>query len=266
MKKYYVAVDLEGLACVVGEPGKGLGLDGKQYEFAAREGVQEANACARALFDSGADEVIIWDNHGSGLNMDYASLDSRCKIGLGVGFDTRFPGIDDTYSGVLFIGYHAREATRNAVLAHTYSSHVYQYYKINGQEMGEMQIDAAFAGYHGVKTLFAASDSAAISQARETFPWIETVETKKGFGWNGAVSLHPVEVQRQIYDAVRRAVEREKDMMAYQLKTPMDVEIRFKRMDQANQAKLYDMNRQPFAFMDAFTRSGKLANIGQLFD
>lgn len=37
----------------------------------------------RALFDEGADEVIVWDNHGSGVNLDYDLLDARCRIALG---------------------------------------------------------------------------------------------------------------------------------------------------------------------------------------
>ncbi|MBE5783616.1 MAG: peptidase M55 [Clostridiales bacterium] len=265
MKKYYVAVDLEGLACVVGERGEGLG-NGAQYAFAAKEGVKEANACAQALFDMGADEVVIWDNHGSGLNMDYDQLDSRCKIAMGSGFNARFPGMDESYAGILFIGYHAKEATRNAVLAHTYSSKVFQGYTLNGKNVGEMEIDAAFAAEWGVKVLFAASDAAGIAQAKESFPWAETVETKQGYGWNGAVSLHPKEAQRQIYEAVKRAVERENEMKPYKLEGPLQAEIRFKRMDAANAAQLYDIHRQPFAFKDAFTRTGTIASVRQLFD
>lgn len=49
MKKYYVAVDLEGVACVVGEHGVGLG-QGKQYAFAAREGLLEATTPAQKRF------------------------------------------------------------------------------------------------------------------------------------------------------------------------------------------------------------------------
>lgn len=265
MKKYYVAVDLEGLACVVGEYGEALGK-GAQYAFAQKEGVKEANACARALFDAGADEVVIWDNHGSGLNMDYDLLDERCKIAMGSGFNARFPGMDESFNGILFIGYHAKEATRNAVLAHTYSSKVYQGYTLNGKTVGEMEIDAAFAGEWGVKVLFAASDAAGIAQARESFPWIETVATKQGYGWHGAVSLHPKEAQKQIYEAVQRAVKREDEMKAYKIEGPIRAEIRYKRIDEANAAKLYDINRQPFGFMDAFTRYGTIASVRQFFD
>lgn len=266
MGKYYIAVDMEGAACVVGTPGEGLAAGSSNAAFAAREALQEANACARALFDAGADEVIVWDNHGSGVNFDYDLVDPRCRIALGSGFRTRFPGIDESFDGVLFIGYHAREGTKDSALAHTYSSRVFQGYTINGMPMGEMQIDAAFAGEHQVKVLFAASDAAAIAQAKESFPWIETVVIKESWGWNGAISLHPKEAQRQIYEAVSRAVRRQAEMKAYRLEGPMEVSLRYKRLDAAAQAQLYDQDRRPFAFSDPFTRTGTINSITQLFD
>ena len=56
-KKYYIGVDLEGVACAVDIPGEGM-VSGANYAFAAREALREANVCARALFDCGADEAI----------------------------------------------------------------------------------------------------------------------------------------------------------------------------------------------------------------
>ena len=266
MSRYYIAVDMEGAACVVGTPGEGLAAGSGNYAFAAREALREANACASALFDAGADEVILWDNHGTGVNFDYDQVDPRCRIALGSGFRTRFPGIDESFDGVLFIGYHAREGTRDAALAHTYSSPAFQGYFINGMPVGEMEIDAAFAGEHHVRVLFAASDAAAVAQAKASFPWIETVVTKECWGWNAAVSLHPKEAQRRIYEAVSRAVRRQAEMRPYRLEGPMEVSIRYKRLDAASQAVLYDKDRRPFAFSDPFTRTGTIDRIAQLFD
>lgn len=115
--KFYIAVDCEGPACVVGEPGKGLG-SGENYRFACLQATREANAAARALFDAGAQEVVVWDAHGTGVNLQYDLLDPRCRILLGSGHRGRFAGMDKSYTAVLFIGYHARENTSRAVLAH----------------------------------------------------------------------------------------------------------------------------------------------------
>lgn len=263
-KKFYIGVDCEGAACVVGTPGKGL-ADSENYAFACRQAAREADAAARALFDQGAEEVWVWDNHHTGVNFDYDLLDSRCRIVLGSDSGTRFPGIDGDFGGVLFVGYHAREGTRGAVLAHTYSSVTYQYYRVNGVEVGEMEIDAAFAGAAEVPVIFAASDEAGAAQARESFPWAEAVATKRGFSWNSAVSLHPQAACRAIYDGVTAACDRLAEMRPYTFSLPMELSVRFKRMDAANAAALYDRERKPFAFTDAFTRTGVVDRLEDLF-
>ena len=262
--RFFIGVDCEGVACVVGEPQRGL-KDSKNYSFAARQATLEADAAARALFDCGAQEVIVWDNHGSGVNLDYDLLDPRCKILLGSGSKTRFPGIDGSFDGVLFIGYHAREGTLNAVLAHTYSSLAFQSYRINGIEMGELEIDAAFAGKHGVPVIFVSSDNKCVSQAKERFPWAETVITKESISWNAALSLHPQAATQAIYDGVIKAHKRLPEMKPYQITEPLSVEIRYKRLDEAAAAPLYDRNRKPFAQADGFTRTGVLDRLEDLF-
>lgn len=263
-KKFYIGVDCEGVACAVGVPGQNLG-DGENYKFAKRQATLEANAAAKALFEMGAEEVIVWDNHSTGVNLDYTLLDKRCKIALGSGHKGRFPRIDETFGGVLFIGYHARENTRESVLAHTYSSVAFQYYKVNGQEVGEMEVDASFAGLYHVPVIFVSSDDKAIIQARKSFPWIETVITKDSLSWNSAISKHPEAVCDEIYERVKIACERIDEMECYCFSEPLHIEIRYKRMDAANGAALFDTNGVPFGFKDAFTREGTVSSITCLF-
>lgn len=264
-KKFYIGVDCEGVACAVGGAGQGLS-DSENFAFAQLQATREADAAARALLDQGAAEVWVWDNHHSGVNLHYDLLDPRCRIVLGSGSGTRFPAIDNSFGGVLFIGYHAREATPHAVLAHTYSSVAYQAYMINGIPVGEMEIDAAFAGAHNVPVIFASSDAAGAAQAKESFPWAETVATKRGLGWNMAVSLHPKAACGAIYAAVTQACGRLPEMCPYTFRLPMEVSIRYKRMDAAAAAQLYDRERRPFARPDGFTRTGILDRLEDLFN
>ena len=262
-KKFFVGVDCEGVSCAVGRPE--IGLSGSEnFAWAQKQATSEANAATTALFDMGAEEVIVWDNHHSGINLYYDQLDSRCKILLGSGHKGRFPSIDESFGGVLFVGYHSRENTPKAVLAHTYSL-IYQYFMINGKEVGEMEIDASFAGLHNVPVIFASSDDKCIAQAKESFPWAETVITKQSLSWNSAICKHPKAVCNEIYSGVKRAVERLEEMKPYTFPEPLDVEIRYKRLDAANNAKLVDRNGERFGFKDAFTRVGKVRSIRNLF-
>lgn len=230
--KFVIAVDFEGLACVVGSPGVTLN-ESRNYAFARVEAVRETNAAAKALFDAGAEQVIVWDNHNGSLNMDYDLLDERVDIALGVGFPRRFPGMDETFSGVLLIGYHPKDNTEDAVIAHTLSSRAFQWIKVNGVEVGEIELHAAVAGEMGVPVIFVASDDKGVAEAKQFLPWVETVTTKKGFGWNAAISKHPKKVEREIYEGVKRAVERLSEMKPFRFSSPVNVQIRYKRLEAA---------------------------------
>src|SRR4051794_40541193 len=190
--KYIVSVDAEGLACVVGTPGGTLNDHKENYAFACKQGAREADAAARALFDLGATEVVIIDAHGSGVNYNYDLIDKRCDIQVGSGAATRLPAVTEGSAGLLLVGYHAMDNTADAVIAHSYSSMTYQSMKINGIEMGEIELDSAFVGLRGVPTIFIASDDKGCAEAKKFLPWIETVQTKQSLGYNMAISKHPL--------------------------------------------------------------------------
>lgn len=263
--KYYIAVDCEGVACTVGAVGQGLSSTENNYHFACLQATREANAAAKALFDFGAKEVYVWDAHWMGTNLNYDMLDKRCNIVLGSGHNGRFVGLDESFDGVLFIGYHSKEGTKDAVLAHTFSSRSFQYYRLDGKEVGELEIDAAYAGAHDVPVLFCASDDKCVAEAKAAFGNIATVTTKKSLSWTSAISRHPEAVCEDIYATVLEAAKKGNLVKPYTFPKPLDVEIRFQRMDGAAQSILYDMNGKPFSFTDAYTRKGTIASVLDLF-
>jgi D-amino peptidase len=259
--KFVIAVDCEGPAGVVGTPGGSLNDAPAQYEFARRQATAEAGAAARGLFAAGATQVIVWDNHGGGVNLVPADLDERCDLFQGV-HARRFAMLDATFSGVLFIGYHARDNTIGSPLAHTFNSAKYQWIKINGREAGELAIDAAIAGMHGVPPLFVASDDKAVAEARGFFPGITTVTTKTGYSWSAALSKHPRRVLREIEAAAQCAAAGRARMQPFAFAAPLLVEIRHKRIDTADEACLpiYGWER-----VDAFTVKRTINAVTDLF-
>ena len=261
-KKYYIAVDLEGVACVVGSPGRGL-LDAPDYPFACRQGTREANAAAKALFDAGAEEVWVWDCHGTGVNLDIDALDERVTVVNGSGSRKRFPGLDASFAGVLFIGYHAYDAPR-ATLAHVYSSSAFAGMFVNGQPVGELQIDAAVAGRIGVPVLFVSSDDVCVAQAKETFPDAAFVETKKALAWNSCASKHPARVCREIEQTVR-ALAAHPSGTLFRFSSPFSLVIKYKRMEGAQNASLTNPDGTPFDRPDPYVRSGRLNDPEDLF-
>ena len=248
--KFVVSVDCEGLACVVGAPGGMLNDHKSNYEFACKQGAREADAAARALFDAGATEVIVVDAHGSGVNLQYDLIDKRCDISLGSNTDPRLAAVTKDTAGMLLIGYHARDNTPDAVIAHTYSSMTYQWMKANGREVGEIAVDAAVCGELGVPVIFVSSDDKGVAEAKSFLPWVETVTTKRALGYNAAISKHPLRVLDEIYAGARRAVERRGEMELFTFASPVTFELRYKRIEGA-QARSRD--HSGWERVDAYT-------------
>jgi D-amino peptidase len=257
--KFIIAVDCEGVACVVGARGQGIG-DSPLWEMVRRQATREANATAKALFDSGATQVIVWDNHASGVNLVYDDLDERCDILLGAGIEHRWQGMDGSFAGVLLVGYHSMDTTIDGVLAHSYSSMTYQHIKINETIVGEIEIDAAMAGAHGVPVIFVASDDKGTAEASRFMPWIETVATKQGLGRNSALSKHPKRAATEIYDGVKRAVSRLQEMKPFNFAQPMVLEFRFKKLEDA---EICSRSHHGWERVDAYTCRKKIANLSQ---
>lgn len=260
--KYYVSVDLEGVACAIGTPGQGLAAGTPNYAFACEQATRETKATVDALFAGGAEEVFVWDCHGSGYNLDYRALDSRVKIVMGAGSRKRFPGLTKDFSGVLFLGYHAYDA-KDATLCHVYSSATYSGMKVEGKDVGELQIDAAIAGKSGVPVLFVASDNVCVAQARETFPNAVFVETKQALAWNSCISKHPEAVCGEISDAVERAMQSEGTV--YTFPSPFSYEVTFKRIEYAQGCSLHDRSGHSFGWKGAYTRFGALSDPEEIF-
>jgi len=254
---YYIAVDCEGVACAVGTRGAPLN-ESRDLAFAREQASREADAAARALFDSGSQRVIVWDAHSGGLNLHYLQLDRRCEIALGAPFPHRCPGMDESFGGLLFIGYHAMAGTPEAVMAHTMSSTLYEWVRVNGEAVGEMAIDAAVAGERGVPPIFVASDDKGVAEAERFFPGITTVATKTALSYNAAVSRHPLGILDEIYEGVRRAVAAPRPAI-YRFPSPLRFERRYRREEDVQKAG------EEWERVDELTVRKTLSSIEELY-
>ncbi|MFP4354844.1 MAG: M55 family metallopeptidase [Phycisphaerae bacterium] len=259
--KFMIGVDLEGVAAVVGNPGKSLSTS-NDYPFACLQGAREADAAAKGFFDAGAEEVVIWDNHAARPNLDYDRIDPRCDLIIGGSVPHRFPTLDETYAGIALIGYHAMDTTAQAVLAHSFSSVDIQEMTINGQTIGEIEVEAAVAGTFGVPLVLLSSDDKAVAATRSRMDWVQTVVTKQSLGWNACRSKHPARVVEEIRTAARTATENLGRMRTFAFDTPMEFRIRFKRIDKAEQ---FACRGQPWRRVDAYTVGRTMEAITDYF-
>lgn len=228
---YLIAVDLEGVNHVVGEQNKGLGKDVADYAVATAEAVRELNVIVSALFEQGAENVYVWDNHGSGNNLDFGAVDKRAvNVGLDACSLERMNFADGlNIGGLIFLGYHAKEGAFDAVLAHTYSSVAVQYIKIGGKQAGEFFIDSAIAAAKDIPVIMLVGDDKCVEEAREVSDKIVTVVTKTATGRNSAVFKPDEELKKELCEKTKEAAKLQGSFN--RLSFPVDVEMRFTRTE-----------------------------------
>lgn len=224
MKKIYVSIDLEGINGVVSTEQVGV-VENAFYSEARRLMAGEANAVIDGINKAGA-LAVIGDSHGNMLNIPIELL--KGDFLLSCGSDkmlSMMGGIDETYSGVMFIGYHSRFGTPMANMDHTYSPTTLRELRINGIPAGESEINAAVAGYFDVPVLMLSGDDVTMAQVKKSFPTAETVAVKKSIGRYSALCEPVDKVREKLSEAARRVVENmDKYAYLYKVKSPIRME------------------------------------------
>lgn len=234
--EYLIAVDLEGVHGVQGESYKLL-RETEDYAKAIQNATMEVNAAVKALFESGATKVAVWDNHAGGGNLNFDKIDSRAVFVTGKQDEYRYDFTKaHQFSAILFIGYHAKEGTPNGVLAHTFNSREIQYVKLNGQAVGELSVDCLICQTYGILPIFAASDDVALQEIKALYPQLQTVITKYGKGKNCAEMRLKEDVLQEIYNGVKKAAATIQLVHGTPVSKKILLEIRYSRVEKAVEA------------------------------
>ena len=236
--EYLISVDLEGVHGVVGEPYKSL-TRASDFDTAVENAYFEINTAVKALFDNGADKVSVYDYHGYSDNLDFSKLDSRVSKIHAKEEEPRFIfAKDHSFAGAVFLGYHAKEGTLGAVMAHTFNSVGVQYVKLNGETIGEIGVDALLCNKYGIKPLLIAGDDYCAAEAEGCMPGIVSVITKYGEGRNHARLRSRDEVLKEIYEGVARAMNSVSEVKAPAFPEKACLEVRYTRAETAEEVFL----------------------------
>jgi D-amino peptidase len=223
--KVFISVDMEGISGVI--HWDDVSRRGDDYSLFRKLMTQETNAAIEGALEAGATEILVRDSHGSARNIlpDLLRQEAELLRDWSGGPLDMMEGIDKTFDAVIFIGYHARAGTPDAVLKHTMTGTISDVV-LNGKRMPEAGINGAIAGYFGVPVVMIAGDLAICKQAKELFGNIENVAVKEGIG-NAAKMMHPLKAQELIKKKTTAALKRLKDFKPYKLKPPFTMEITF---------------------------------------
>ena len=200
MPKYMVRCDVEGVSGIVSytqaKPGAPEYVSGRKLFMG------DLLALLEGLQEGGADEVILYDEHAGGRNVDLEQIPDFCRVICGCPpYRSDWPGgIDNTFDGMILLGYHAKHGTSGALLPHTYESDIKDI-RLNGISLGEIGIETAIAGDYGVPSVMITGDSASIQEATSLCPGIVAVIVKDSINEHSA-TCYPLQSTRAV---IRRA-------------------------------------------------------------
>lgn len=236
--KVFISVDMEGITGVVNW--EDVSRDGKDYEYFRKIMTKETNAAIEGALAAGATEILVRDSHGSARNILPEMLNSNAKLlrDWSGGFKSMMEGVDKTFDAVIFIGYHAKAGTPNAILEHTMSSRNITDVSINGISLPEAGINALIAGYYDVPVVFIAGEIAVCEQAKQLFGEVEIVAVKEGIG-NAALNLHPEVSREKIREGVEKALLDLRKYKPYKLRPAYELVLRLKNEELVHEKSFY---------------------------
>ena len=226
-KKIFISADLEGVVGAV--TSEQLGPNGFEYNRFREFMTAEVNAAINAARAAGATEILIADSHGNGQNLLIEKLPKDVKLirswprPLGM-----MEGIDSSFDGVIFTGYHASTNNMEGVRAHTFSSASFTSIKVNGKVMTEGSWNAAVAGEFGVPVIMVAGDDTAVNEVKALIGNAEGAIVKESISFHSAKSLHPEAAYDLITEKTSYAVKNIKKYKPYKIKGPVTVSVSFK--------------------------------------
>lgn len=225
--KIYISADMEGVVGVV--TGDQLGPEGFEYSRFREFMTAEVNACIEAAREAGADEILVSDSHGNGENILIEKLPNDVMIvrswprPLGM-----MQGIDSSFDGAIFLGYHTSTDNKQGVRAHTMSSAYITSVKINNIVMPEAGINALIAGYYNVPIILVTGDNYVVEETQSIVGNIEGAIVKWAYSFHSAKTITPAASYKLIGEKTKAAIKRIAEFKPYNLKGPLTLELSLK--------------------------------------
>ena len=228
MTKILLACDMEGITGVT--RWEHVDPNHSEYQRYRRLMTRDVNAVIEGAFAGGATEIQVADGHSRGQNILIEELDQRAVLNCGTSSPwSMMNGIDASFDGVIFVGYHAMAGTANAILAHTWSTEILGW-ELNGKAFGEFSMNAMIAGSFGVPAIMASGDQTFAMEATNFVPGIETVIVKHASGYFSGNCLAPEKTRAMLVTGAKNAVAgvlAGKAPEALKMDFPADVAVSF---------------------------------------
>jgi len=225
--KIYISADMEGVVGVV--TNEQLGPTGFEYQRFREFMTQEVNAAVEGALAGGATQIVVSDSHGNGQNLLIEKMNRDVLIVRSWPRPLMMmQGIDSTFAGAIFIGYHSATTSMAGVRAHTISSARLTDVKLNDLSMSEAGINAAIAGQFNVPIIMISGDDVVVKETTALLGDLEGAVVKWALGFHSAMTITPEASYQLIREKAMNAVKRVKDFKPYKISNPVKLDVSFK--------------------------------------
>lgn len=209
--KVFISADIEGVTGVT--HWNETELNHPDHAWAAKQMTKEVAAAARAAQELGY-EVFVKDAHDSARNLILDMLPEGVRVlrGWTDSPASMMAGLDESFDGVIFVGYHAPGGRDGNPLAHTFSKSKIFSCTINGKIASEFSFNRQIANYFKVPCVFISGDATICQEASSVIPEIEVLAVKDGEG-DATMNLHPEEALEGIYEGVMRGLAKKEELL-----------------------------------------------------
>ncbi len=237
MKRLFISADIEG-TCGIANWDE-TRREHPDYRYFADQMTREVRAACEGAHEAGYDEILVKDAHDSARNLDPRGLPAYARVlrGWGGHPDCMMQGLDASFDGVVFTGYHAAAGMDSNPLAHTMNTSI-SLVTINGEMASELMINAMTAAYAGVPFFAVSGDSGLCAWIASKCPSVAAIPVNWGIG-NAARSIHPDEAVREIREKVREVLKQPGSGCLYPLPGAFRVEVSFREHSLAMRGSFY---------------------------
>ena len=237
MKKIFLSADIEGTCGIAhwDETSKGHA----DYPHFANQMSREVAAACEGALAAGAEEILVRDSHDSARNINPAMLPESACIFRGWSQHpySMMSGIDDTFDGVIFTGYHSAASWEGNPLSHTMNTRN-NHVKINGVVASELMMNSLTAAMNNVPIMMVTGDKMLCEWFHSVCPGTLTVPVSEGTG-NGSISMHPDKAVRLIRENAEKIAQLDRDACMFPLPERFVIEVNWRQHYSARRASFY---------------------------
>jgi D-amino peptidase len=203
--KIFISADMEGVSGIT-HPAQ-CRPNHADYPRFRRLMTQEVNAAVAGAVEAGATEVVVNDGHLTMTNLVIEEMHPAAALISGSNkLHGQMDGLDDTFDGVFFVGYHEGDGLGDGLINHTLSSLVLRAVHVNDDLVDEAGINARMAAAYGVPVLLLTGDDRVCTRAKAEFPGIEVAAVKRAIDRLAAESLSVESARALIAEKAAAAV------------------------------------------------------------